>query len=348
MPQSLPLNHFLQKPGVLFDVRSPAEYQQGHIPYSFSLPLFSDEERAKIGTAYKQQSREAAIDLGLQVVGPKLLQLVQQAKPHLKTNEGKILCWRGGMRSGFVARLFESIGLPTTTLQGGYQAFRRWVLKTLSEQPLTLYVVGGLTGSSKTEVLHLLKAQGEQVLDLEAFANHRGSAFGSLGLSGQPSQEHFENLIAYQLNQWDLQRPIWVEDESRLIGTCCIPTGLYRQMAIAPLFYLSVPKEQRLIKLLRIYGQSSKEDLSHAAKKLTKRLGGERLREVLELFDQDNKLAAFDILLTYYDKAYQHHLSQRNPIFLIQEASTEQEYADQLQHFIKCGQHVDSKFSPVS
>lgn len=314
MPLSLHLHDFFERSGTLLDVRSPSEYAHGHIPGSFSLPLFSDTERALIGTAYKQQSRDHAIDLGLQIIGPQLYTLVQSAKQLLGTSEGKILCWRGGMRSGFVARLLESIGINTFTLQGGYKSFRRWTLKILDNigtpQP-SLFVLGGLTGSGKTSILQSLKNAGEQILDLESLANHRGSTFGNIGL-GQPStQENFENQLAFQWNQLDLSKRIWIEDESRLIGKCCIPASLYNALTKAPIYYIEIPLEQRLNHLLTIYGQASQQDLIEATLKLMRRLGSQLTQEIISLLNQNHKKEAFTLLLSYYDRTYHHQLTRK-------------------------------------
>lgn len=318
MPISLPWETFIQQPGIIFDVRSPSEYKQGHIPNSYSLPLFSDEERSLVGTTYKQKSQEAAIDLGLRLVGPKLYDFVQLSKPYLKEQPGKIVCWRGGMRSGFIARLFESIGFTTLTLQGGYRSFRRWTLKVLQDLSIhspQLYLLGGLTGSGKTAILQHLKQLGEQVIDLEALANHRGSVFGMIGLPPQPSQEQFENTLAYQWSHLDLSRPIWLEDESRLIGHCCIPTPLYQLMSIAPVFFIENNKEQRLDRLLHLYGQMDSSKLMSATEKISRRLGGKTTQEILYFLNHDQKRAAFDLLLAYYDKAYLYKLHKRQVVY---------------------------------
>ncbi len=320
MPLNLTLKEFIQKPGVILDVRSPLEYQQGHIPGSCSFPLFSNEERAQIGTTYKTKSRQQAVEQGLIIVQSKLELIMNQAFS-LLTSDGKVLCWRGGMRSGFVARFLELLGFSIITLQGGYKSFRRWVLEYLSDRSpsfstSSLRVIGGLTGSGKTDILQHLQQIGEQVIDIEELTQHRGSAFGAIGKSPQPTQEQFENKLAVIANGLDWSKPIWIEDESRMVGRCRLPTVLYQSMFQAPLFYVERPQSFRLQHLLAQYGQASNEQLFQATERIRKRLGSELTKEVFNFIEQGNREKAFESLLTYYDKAYQHQLGQRRLIYM--------------------------------
>jgi tRNA 2-selenouridine synthase len=173
------------------DVRSEKEYGHGHIPGAVNLPLFSDEERVVIGTIYKNSGREASVLKGLEIAGPKLAGFVK--KLHKITDQKDILvhCWRGGMRSESMAWLFGQAGYKAHVLEGGYKAYRRFIREELS-RPLTYIILGGLTGSGKTELLHMLGRAGEQILDLEKLACHKGSVFGGLGQPGQPANEQFE------------------------------------------------------------------------------------------------------------------------------------------------------------
>jgi len=315
MPTGQSIQSFLRLPGTILDVRSPSEFAHGHIPQSHSFPLFSDEERSIVGTLYKQEGRHAAVDQGLQLVLPKVDSFIETATRFLPEKVGKVLCWRGGMRSGFVARLLESCGFSILTLNGGYKSFRRYVLNyflKLPELKLNLKVVAGLTGSGKTSYLRTLKNSGHQVIDLEQLANHRGSAFGHIGLPPQPSQEHFENCLATQLDQFDLSKAIWIEDESRLIGRCCIPPPLYQLMRSASVIVLETPLEGRLDNLMKDYGGAPLLDMISAVQRIQKRLGSQLTIEVIRLLEQDRRREAFNLLLMYYDKTYQHNFQQRN------------------------------------
>jgi tRNA 2-selenouridine synthase len=324
MPLPLSLKEFLHQTDPILDVRSPSEYQQGHIPGSYSFPLFSDEERAQIGTVYKKQSRQEAVELGLLLVQPKIEFLLGQASNFL-TSIAKILCWRGGMRSGFTARLLELIGYTVYTLQGGYKSYRRWALQRLGQissqsKHSSLCIIGGLSGSGKTAILRALQSRGEQIIDLEALAKHRGSAFGGIGFPLQPTQEQFENELALALENLDWSKPVWIEDESRLIGRCHIPTALYENMLSAPLYFVNRSHSDRLQQLLADYGFATKQQLLEATGRIAKRLGSQLAKEIQELIENEKKEQAFSLLLSYYDKSYQHQIAKRRVIYSIQEA----------------------------
>ncbi|HRZ77895.1 MAG TPA: rhodanese-like domain-containing protein, partial [Bacteroidales bacterium] len=171
------------------DVRSPSEYLRAHIPGVMSLPLFSDEERAIIGTLYKHQGRERATLKGMEIAGPKMASYVTQASVLAPERRLMLHCWRGGMRSAAMAFTLETAGFEVMLLDGGYRSFRRLALE-LVQYPWKLRVLGGMTGSGKTQVLKHLQQDGLQVLDLEGMANHKGSAFGSIGQLEQPGTEH--------------------------------------------------------------------------------------------------------------------------------------------------------------
>lgn len=310
MASAIILQEFLDGEGVILDVRSPAEYQHARIPGAVNLPLFSDAERARIGTLYKQMGQEKAIEEGLRCVGPKLLELVHEAK-RLAGGVTRVHCWRGGMRSRSVAWLLETAGLSSVTLDGGYKSFRRYVGRVFESQPAQLLVLGGMTGSGKTEILQALAAQGEQVLDLEALARHRGSSYGMLGMAAQPSNEQFENEIACRWREFDKQRPIWVEDESHLIGCCKIPDALFHIMRQAPVITVQKPIEERIESLCAVYGTAPPDHLIAATRRIGRRLGGQRLQEVISAIEQGGVASAISLVLEYYDRAYSFGLRDR-------------------------------------
>jgi tRNA 2-selenouridine synthase len=300
----------------IFDVRSPAEYRQGHIPGAWNLPLLSDEERREIGLLYKQSGKEAAVMRGLQIVGPRLTDYIVRVKNSTGANRLLLHCWRGGMRSESLAWLLEKAGFQVALLKGGYKAFRKQVLADF-DRSRRLLVLGGMTGSGKTEILHLLRECGEQVLDLEQLARHRGSAFGSLEGFDQPSTEQFENDTWADLRSFAADRPIWVEDESRGIGRVLINESLFCQMRSAPLVRIHVPREIRVERLCRDYGQVPKDKLAAAVAGIHKRLGGENAGLVLAAIDQGNYAVAVRTVLDYYDKAYLHGNTKRNPATVV-------------------------------
>ncbi len=323
----------LAKTGLVLDVRSPAEYNHAHIPGATSLPLFSDEERKVVGTAYKQQGRQVAIKIGLDYFGVKMSRMVQQVEaliaehdqhgPHHAGNAVPLLvhCWRGGMRSAGVAWLLDLYGFKVFTLAGGYKAYRKWA-RDQFELPHPITVLGGYTGSGKTQVLALLKRAGVPVIDLENISNHKGSAFGGMGEPPQPQQEMFENLLAEALastaskanQQPAAAATIWIEDESQRIGNLKIPDSFWKQMRSSEVLFLDIPFGERLDHLTAVYGRFEKEKLVNAIIRIQKRLGGLETKNAVQFLIEDNHKECFRILLTYYDKWYGKALYNRDNI----------------------------------
>jgi tRNA 2-selenouridine synthase len=309
--RALDIPEFLACDAPIIDVRSPGEFAHGHIPGAHGLPLFSDEERAVVGTLYKRQGRDAAVLEGLRFVGPRMAALVEQARSIAPQGKVRVHCWRGGERSGSVAWLLDKAGFAEVrTLRGGYKAFRQHVLDSFN-RTLLLQVVGGYTGSGKTELLALLAVQGEQVLDLEALASHKGSSFGMLGQGPQPTTEHFENLLWSALARLDPAQPIWCEDESVMIGRVKVPDAFFHHMRTAPLFFAHVPVEQRVERLVQGYGGFPKEQLAAALERIRKRMGPQHCKAALEALDAGDLAAVARATLVYYDKAYQRSVDER-------------------------------------
>ena len=303
---------FLAAGGPLVDVRSPQEFAQGHIPGAHNLPLFSDDERAQVGTCYKHEGRPAAIQLGLELVGPKLAALGQELRRLGQQNAPlRLLCWRGGMRSASVAWLASTLELPVERLEGGYKAYRRWVLDSF-ERPWPLLVLGGRTGTGKTDLLLALRRQGAAVVDLEGLAHHRGSSFGGLGLPAQPSSEHYENRLATSLQGLEGRGPIWVEAESAQVGRCRIPAGLWRQMGEAPAIEIQRPLAERVDQLVAVYGSQGQDALRQATERIARRLGPQRTATALEAIERCDWAGACVQMLDYYDRCYDHELSRRD------------------------------------
>lgn len=316
MALHLPPESFLHRPGPLVDVRSPGEFDRGHIPGAVNLPLFSDGQRAEVGTTYKQVGRQEAVRLGLRLVGPRLDGLAGDLMALAQADGGshplRLLCWRGGMRSASVAWLASTLELPVELLEGGYKAYRRWVLE-LFERPWPLRLLGGRTGSGKTELLLALAARGVAVVDLEGLAHHRGSSFGGLGLPPQPSTEHFENLLAASLQGHHGAPEIWLEAESAQVGRCRIPIALFRQMEQAPMLEVARPLGERLRRLVAEYGHQDPRALEEATRRIARRLGPQRTQAALAALGVGDWGAACAEMLDYYDRCYDHGLSHRSP-----------------------------------
>jgi len=349
--QKITIQEFLQlaRQHPVLDVRSPGEYIHAHIPNAVSLPLFSDEERKVVGTAYKQQSKQGAIKIGLDYFGVKMRSMVEEAeslvvsrksftgkKPQpnneqLSTNIVLVHCWRGGMRSAGVAWLLDMYGFKVYTLVGGYKAYRKWVLSQF-EKEYPFKIIGGYTGSGKTRVLQELAKQLHPIIDLEALANHKGSAFGALGEAAQPKQEMFENLLAEALfvesnllaeqnavTATNQQPPIaiYIEDESQRIGNLIIPMQLWFTMRKSPVYFLDIPFEERLKYITGEYGKYKKEQLVNAIIRIQKRLGGLETKNAINYLLENNHLDCFRILLTYYDKLYNKALLNRENLSVL-------------------------------
>lgn len=312
MPEPLSIDDFLAHADALpvIDVRTPAEFAQGHIPGADNLPLFSNEERAEIGTLYRQEGKDQALLTGLDRVGPKMRTIVTTAREMAPDGDVLVHCWRGGMRSGALAWLLEFAGMAPRTLKGGYKEYRRFVLRAL-EEPRDLRVLGGPTGAGKTDILRILKDAGEQVIDLEAIARHRGSVFGHLGMEGQPTQEQFENELGLLWHSMDHRRPVWIEDESRRIGRVVLPNNLYALKSAAPTVLVNRPIDERIERLVAEYGRWGSDRLIEAVGSIRKRLGGARTAEICARISGGDLECACRLLLKYYDSAYAHALERR-------------------------------------
>jgi len=296
----------------IIDVRSPIEYNRGHIPGAINLPLFTDEERAEIGTIYKQKGQELAIDRGLSIAGSKMQSYVDILKTSIPQKEIAIHCWRGGRRSSSMAWLFSFVGYKVHLIDKGYKAYRNYVQKMIAKADLDIIVLGGKTGSGKTDILYALRDAGEQILDLEGLANHKGSAFGWINEDDQPSSEFFENKLYQELRQLDYTRRIWVENESKGIGRVFIPDAFWTKMKQAPLVHIEIPQEERARYLASTYGNYGSNELKQSFDAIKKKLGGVTLSKAIEFIDNQNYKSAAVLALKYYDKAYSHGL-ETNP-----------------------------------
>jgi len=307
------ITDFLRKSSFLpiLDVRTPDEYNRGRIPGSINLPLFSNEERKILGILYKQKGRDPAILKGLEFAGKKLKDYVSRAKDISKNHSTLVHCWRGGLRSASIAWLLDTAGIRTYVLKGGYKSYRNYVLKYF-QTSFNFLVIGGMTGSGKTELLQCLKAQNMQVVDLEAFAHHKGSAFGALGQAPQTTNEQFENNIFNQLYQYNTAETIWIEDESQNIGYNLIPKPLFNQILHANMIYLDVPVDKRIQRLVRDYSSFNTDFLKACIQKISKRLGGTRTDNALKALDKRRYHEVAESMLQHYDKTYAFSMTKRD------------------------------------
>lgn len=336
-----------EKGGLVVDVRAPSEYAEGHITGAVSWPLFSDEERAVIGTLYKQQSRDDAVLMGLEIIGPKMKEMAEYGRKLYAENDNKpllVYCWRGGMRSQSVGWLLRTAGVPAFIMDGGYKAFRSFAREQF-DRPLNLVVLGGYTGAAKTEVLtELAKLQGEDVVDLEGMAKHYGSAFGNLEGHVQPTSRQFSNDLYFrlrELNAWgdkgERARPIWIENESRKIGKVDMPEPVFSQLIDSPCFEMQRTLDDRTTHLVKMYGKIDRQLLADAFVKITPKLGGQHVKEAIESLEKNDLKRAAEIALVYYDKTYNHGLTKRpnsNRVEVDLRGKTPQESALYLSDFL--------------
>lgn len=297
----------------IIDVRAPSEYNSGHIPGAVNIPLLEDFERVEVGTIYKQKGREQALLRALEITGPKMANYVIQAKsilPFSKDIQIGVYCWRGGMRSSSMSWLFDLAGMQTKTLTKGYKAYRKHILSGFSAAK-ELLVLGGYTGSGKSEILRVL-SQNNQVSDIEKWAHHKGSAFGFIGEIDQPTSEQFENDLGFEWLGFDLNKTIWLEDESRTIGKVYMPENLFSKIRNSNLIFIDIPKEHRISNLIKIYADTDQTQLKIALDKIIKRLGGLNYKSAILALEKGDYHTVADICLAYYDKAYQYGMEKRN------------------------------------
>lgn len=292
------------------DVRSEGEYQSGHIQQAINIPLLNNQERVLVGADYKQKGQLEAIKTGFKLVGPRLLDIINEAESVSPSKEMLVHCWRGGMRSNNFCQFVGMAGVKTHALKGGYKAYRQKAVESFSK-PFEIILLTGCTGSGKSEILRSLKAKGEQVIDLETLASHKGSVFGGLFMSSQPTTEQFQNNLFEELMQLDSRKPVWVEDESIAIGQIFLPREFWLQMNKSPLVQVQVDLEVRVKRLVEEYGKADQDDFLSIMNKIVKRLGGQHFNRAKEELLNGNMPEVMRVLLTYYDKAYLHGIAKR-------------------------------------
>ncbi|WP_284140794.1 MULTISPECIES: tRNA 2-selenouridine(34) synthase MnmH [unclassified Virgibacillus] len=309
------------------DVRSPKEFEEATIPGSVNIPIFTNEERAEIGTIYKQKSPEEAKERGLAIFSAKLpsfIKTFQQIQTPIT-----VFCWRGGMRSKTAATVLDLMGIHVNRLSGGIRAYRQWVVSELDREAFApeLYVLNGYTGAGKTVILKNLAVKGYPVIDLEAMAGHRGSIFGQIGT--EPSnQKKFDSLLVEKLGQYKNEPFVFIEGESRRIGKVCLPEFLYEQKEKGIQLIIHLPMEERVKHILEDY-EPWKEPAQflEAFYRIKKRIHIPIAKEIEHaLVDNDFKTATILLLEHYYDPRYKHAMNhhQKDRIFPIHAKNMEE------------------------
>ncbi|MFC2100748.1 tRNA 2-selenouridine(34) synthase MnmH [Bacteroidota bacterium] len=316
---------------VIIDVRAPIEYNNGHIPGSINIPLFSDEERKVVGTKYTKVGRMQAVIAGLDYVGPKMSSFIKDLNSISKDKKVLVYCWRGGMRSEAMCFILKTAGFKVFRLKHGYKAYRNYIHQSF-EESVKLIVLGGMTGSGKTVILQEIRNLGYQVLDLEDLANHKGSAFGKVGQLPQPTNEQFENNMYEIWKRFDFNLPVWIEDESMDIGKVKIPYLIYQAIRNASVINLKIEREARAARLVEEYSGND-EELKDAFERIKKRIGGLNLKNAIKAIDEKDYITAVMIALHYYDKTYEYGISKRavSTVFNVQlESENNAENAKQI------------------
>ncbi|KSU64348.1 tRNA 2-selenouridine synthase [[Bacillus] enclensis] len=292
---------------VMVDVRSPSEYEEMTIPGSYNIPVFDDRERAEVGTLYKQVSKEAATDRGLELFSAKLPDFIKRFKelPGKKV----VYCWRGGMRSKSAATFLDLMGIETYRIKGGIRTYRHWVLDQLESIELTqeAYVLNGGTGTGKTEILHRLAQEGFPVLDLEGLANHRGSVFGGLGLTPH-KQKTFDSLLVNELKRLEHHPLVLFEAESKRVGKVLLPSFILNKKEEATHIFIELPIEERVGHIMTEYKlHEHHEEFAMSFKKIKRRIHSPVANQIEEELKTRNYEKVLELLLTYYyDPRYKH------------------------------------------
>ena len=319
------LEKFRKVNGPLIDVRSPSEYYKGHMPNSINIPLFDNEERSIVGIIYKNYGREKAVIQGLEYIAIKIENIVNKLfeainvykskndNSNLEEPTFKIYCARGGMRSQSISWLLEKHNHRSVTLNDGYKSYRKWTLDSFNKK-WEIVVIGGKTGTGKTKILKLLGENNFQIIDLEGLACHRGSTFGGLGMTTQPSNEQFENIIAEKLKGFKKNKKIFVEAESSNIGKCKIPHDFFSQMKTADRIEIKKSQSNRIDELINTYSIFNEKDLIEAVLRIKKRLGPQRTTIAIESIKNKDWESVCMSVLEYYDKCYEYEKTGKNNI----------------------------------
>jgi tRNA 2-selenouridine synthase len=302
----------LQQNNLLFvDTRSPSEYVKGHIPGAYNLPILEDDERCIVGTLYKKEGPEEARRAGLEIVSGKLPKIVNTIQSLQNTGtEIVIYCWRGGMRSRSIVTVLQLMGVNARQLLGGYKAYRKYIQDSLATMDIRpqIIVLCGSTGVGKTTILNSLEKRGYPVLDLEALANHRGSAFGQVGLGESATAQNFDSHLWTFLRQFNNSPFLIVECESKRIGNVYLPDILHDRIKNGTRILLKASLENRVTRLIIEYTtamETVSDEIRHSIISLQRKLGKRKTSEMLTLFN-DGQLPDLVrmLLIDYYDPLY--------------------------------------------
>lgn len=294
---------------LIIDARTPGEYADDHVPSARNLPVVYQEDFAKVGILHKQDTHRAyllGVSAALKVISDHISTHIADYKP---TDRMLVYCFRGGKRSKLWADTLRTIGFRVDTIKGGWKAYRRWVIANLgvAAKSFEYRVIAGSTGTGKTRLLAALEAEGEQVLDLEGLAKHRGSLIGSIPGVEQPPQKLFDSLLFEKLRSFSQDRYIWVESESKKIGRIQLPASLHEAMHTSPVYFLDAPIEERVRLWHEDYGHFEKDlqSMLNGMRAVVEIVGNDLFKKWRELADQGRSSDLFrSMMVDYYDRLY--------------------------------------------
>lgn len=342
MPEEITIEKALElEEPVFIDLRSPSEFLQGSIPGSINIPLLDDQEREIIGVIYRQDQQQARLK-GISFVSPKLPEITERLEKIQRYGTPVLYCWRGGMRSKSLHALVTTVlDLPVYRLKGGYKEYRTFILNRLREYtlPMPLFVLNGLTGSGKTEILAILENLGCPVLDLEGLALHRGSVFGHLGLPASRRQKDFDGLLWNRLEELKNSAYLLVEGEGKRIGSVHLPDFLYQGILSGKHILVTSPLEERVKRLLKEYTPDSEEEIEtviRAIQSLKKYLGKTKIDQFVTLAKKKKfPELVTELCLTYYDRLYKDSKPENTSFILTVDSSDPKEAAERIKDFIE-------------
>lgn len=293
---------------VYIDVRSPKEFEDDHIPEALNLPIFNNEERAEVGTIYKLIGKDEAVIRGTEIGGQRIGDIIN-ALVDIRGRNIVLCCARGGMRSGAVASLLDSLGIETFKLKDGYKSYRRYVMEILHTSPIKpeVFILQGLTGAGKTEIIKHIKNS----IDLEGLAGHRSSVFGAIGLK-QNSQKAFETGLCSGIIKLKDEAYLVLEGESRKVGDLHIPDNIFKRMRSSPAIYIDTPMKRRVEIIKKEYDRFHEhEKVISIVKSLKRKLSSSKIEKLLELYNSGKVDEFIEILLAdYYDALYGYTLKK--------------------------------------
>lgn len=326
---------------IYVDVRSPKEYMEDHIPGAVNLPILDDDQRKIVGTLYKQHGKEQASQKGVEMVLPVLGGKLEQLRQLNARGPLVLYCWRGGLRSKSMCDLASAAGIEVKRVRGGYKEYRKYVMQEFEQIKLPpFFSLYGLTGTGKTEIIELLEKRGVHTLNLEKYANHRGSVFGSVGLGEQPSQKHFDSVLLKSIQEIPQDAPTIIEGESSRIGRLFIPKNVFDHLLASNKILVYDSVENRAERIIKEYTKiKSNEELVQAVSFLGRRIGKQKVNQFIEAIEKEEYQSVVEeLLVKYYDPLYNHPSKPSDEYFASVCSGDVEKAAERIQQILHKGE----------